>query len=62
MTVSQPDIASENVSTSYPTAPYFHSGVGRSQFDSWLRGTDPGQNVSLYIHILRMHDQTRPAL
>lgn len=53
MTVFPPDMALENVPryTSYPTAPHFHSGVGHSQFDSWLRGIEPGQNVSLYIHI-----------
>lgn len=53
MTVFPPDIALENVPryTSYPTAPHFHSGVGHSQFDSWLRDIEPGQNVSLYIHI-----------
>ncbi|MBB5537024.1 oxygen-independent coproporphyrinogen-3 oxidase [Rhizobium giardinii] len=57
MTVSPPDIAHENVPryTSYPTAPYFHSGVGLSQFDSWLRGIKLGQTVSPGIHIPYCH-------
>lgn len=37
--------------TSYPTAPHFHSGVGRGQFAKWLETLDASLPVSLYIHV-----------
>lgn len=37
--------------TSYPTAPMFHEGVGALQVADWLRRSDAGQAVSLYLHI-----------
>jgi len=37
--------------TSYPTAPHFHSEVGRGQFAQWLKLLDAGKPVSLYIHV-----------
>ncbi|MBL4807851.1 MAG: oxygen-independent coproporphyrinogen III oxidase [Rhodobacteraceae bacterium] len=37
--------------TSYPTAPHFHDGVGRKQFDGWLKSLDTAHPVSIYVHI-----------
>lgn len=37
--------------TSYPTAPHFHAGVGRSNFAFWLETLDTSKPVSLYIHV-----------
>jgi len=37
--------------TSYPTAPHFHTGVGRAEFANWLERLDISKPVSLYIHI-----------
>lgn len=37
--------------TSYPTAPHFHEGVGSGQYAEWLEALEPGQTVSLYLHI-----------
>jgi oxygen-independent coproporphyrinogen-3 oxidase len=37
--------------TSYPTAPHFHAGIDGETYARWLRGLEPGQTLSLYIHI-----------
>ncbi len=37
--------------TSYPTAPHFHSEVGKTHFAQWLGALDITKPVSLYIHI-----------
>lgn len=37
--------------TSYPTAPHFHSGVGRAEYMRWLEAIDASQSLSLYVHI-----------
>ena len=38
-------------STSYPTAPHFHSGIDGNVYARWLGQLTPGQTLSLYIHI-----------
>jgi oxygen-independent coproporphyrinogen-3 oxidase len=37
--------------TSYPTAPHFHAGVDPSRYARWLAALDPGEPLSLYLHI-----------
>jgi oxygen-independent coproporphyrinogen-3 oxidase len=37
--------------TSYPTAPHFHDGVGPGLYQKWLASLNPGDTVSLYVHI-----------
>ncbi len=37
--------------TSYPTAPHFHDGVGTDIYGQWLEQLDPGEPVSLYLHV-----------
>jgi len=37
--------------TSYPTAPHFTGEVGPKIWDGWLAALDPGEPVSLYVHI-----------
>lgn len=37
--------------TSYPTAPHFHAGVGSDLYGQWLEQLDPGEPVSLYLHV-----------
>ncbi|WP_322989507.1 radical SAM protein, partial [Hoeflea sp.] len=37
--------------TSYPTAPHFHAGIDGDVYANWLRKLNPGQTLSLYIHI-----------
>jgi len=38
-------------STSYPTAPHFHSWIDGNVYARWLGQLTPGQTLSLYIHI-----------
>lgn len=37
--------------TSYPTAPYFHTGFGESDWHAALAEADPARGLSLYAHI-----------
>lgn len=37
--------------TSYPTAPHFHQGVNAEIYRRWLSALDPGETLSLYLHI-----------
>lgn len=37
--------------TSYPTAPHFTTDVGAPTWDRWLAALDPGDPVSLYLHV-----------
>ncbi len=37
--------------TSYPTAPHFHPGVDGATYHGWLTELDPGQRLSLYLHV-----------
>jgi oxygen-independent coproporphyrinogen III oxidase len=37
--------------TSYPTAPFFHDGVGEADYAAALAEVKPGDPVSLYFHI-----------
>ena len=37
--------------TSYPTAPHFSQKVGSQTFSQWLSELDPGEPISLYLHI-----------
>jgi oxygen-independent coproporphyrinogen-3 oxidase len=37
--------------TSYPTAPHFHTGVGASTYEDWLRQLPARLPLSLYVHV-----------
>lgn len=37
--------------TSYPTAPHFSPAVDPRVYDDWLRGVEPGTDLSLYLHV-----------
>ncbi|MBP1851125.1 oxygen-independent coproporphyrinogen III oxidase [Rhizobium halophytocola] len=37
--------------TSYPTAPHFHQGIDCDNYAQWLQALDPGEGLSLYVHI-----------
>jgi oxygen-independent coproporphyrinogen-3 oxidase len=37
--------------TSYPTAPHFTAVVGEAEYRAWLAALDPGQRLSLYLHV-----------
>lgn len=37
--------------TSYPTAPHFAAAVGPETYRGWLTALEPGDRLSLYIHI-----------
>lgn len=37
--------------TSYPTAPYFHAGVGADRYRQWLTALPVDKPVSLYLHV-----------
>lgn len=37
--------------TSYPTAPHFSTGVQSREFEAWVRSIQPGEGISLYIHV-----------
>lgn len=37
--------------TSYPTAPYFNTGVGSATYQEWLAALPVDQPVSLYLHV-----------
>ena len=37
--------------TSYPTAPHFREDFAAATYAEWLRRTDPGEPVSLYLHV-----------
>jgi len=37
--------------TSYPTAPHFHDGITGDVYGGWLEALDPGEPVSLYLHV-----------
>jgi len=37
--------------TSYPTAPHFHEGVDGAAYASWLEHLEPGDTLSLYLHV-----------
>ncbi|MEM7212095.1 MAG: oxygen-independent coproporphyrinogen III oxidase [Pseudomonadota bacterium] len=37
--------------TSYPTAPHFGEAIGPADYSEWLRGLDPSEPISLYLHI-----------
>jgi len=37
--------------TSYPTAPHFHDGINGNHYRQWLSALQPGDTVSLYLHI-----------
>jgi oxygen-independent coproporphyrinogen-3 oxidase len=42
--------------TSYPTAPYFHTGVKAETYDDWLRNLPGAAPLSLYLHIPYCHE------
>ncbi|MCP4383243.1 MAG: oxygen-independent coproporphyrinogen III oxidase [Hyphomicrobiales bacterium] len=37
--------------TSYPTAPHFDDSVDAATYRGWLEALDPGEPVSLYLHV-----------
>jgi oxygen-independent coproporphyrinogen-3 oxidase len=37
--------------TSYPTAPYFHTGVGNATYADWLGSLPTDTALSLYVHV-----------
>ena len=37
--------------TSYPTAPHFRPGLPERVYRDWLSALDPGEPVSLYLHV-----------
>jgi len=37
--------------TSYPTAPHFSPNVGPSDFSHWIGAIQPGDQISLYLHV-----------
>lgn len=37
--------------TSYPTAPHFSPAIGPAEHAAWLAALDPGEPVSLYLHV-----------
>lgn len=37
--------------TSYPTAPHFHDGVTPETVSGWIDAIQPGEAISLYLHI-----------
>lgn len=37
--------------TSYPTAPHFNPDVNAGRYKGWLERLDPGEELSLYLHI-----------
>lgn len=37
--------------TSYPTVPNFSDAVGASEYADWLNALDPGEPVSIYLHV-----------
>lgn len=37
--------------TSYPTAPHFSDAVGAKTYADWLARLEPGQPISLYLHV-----------
>jgi len=37
--------------TSYPTAPHFSAAVDGRVYGDWLRGVQPGTDLSLYVHV-----------
>lgn len=53
MTVHPTSALTESVPryTSYPTAPHFHGGIGEDHVRRWLKALQPGESVSLYLHV-----------